>query len=404
MNKRISFTKAALDKATCAGGKSRTWMYDMRTPGLALMITTTGAKSFYLYKWVNGAPQRIRLGSYPGVSIDDARTNATKLNGAIASGIDPRAERMRGRSSMTLAELFNHYLETHAKSHKKTWEHDKRTFERYFGKAERKPDDAPVPFPGWRNRKVKTIGYEDVQAMHGKVGTKHGTYSANRLLALLSKMFNNAKLPNPAKGVQRFQEQERERFLHADELPNFFAALAKLPNPTIRDFILVAILTGARRANLQAMQWDELNLGRGTWEIPNTKSGATITVHLAPAVLQVLTSRLAQRTGSPYVFASYGKTGHLVEPKAAWRKLLADAGLKDLRVHDLRRTLGSWQVAGGASLAIIGKSLGHKDGSSATKVYARLTLDPVKQSVNAATHAMGQFIPAGLLPAEVVSG
>jgi integrase len=87
------------------------------------------------------------------------------------------------------------------------------------------------------------------------------------------------------------------------------------------------------------------------------------------------------------VFPGRGKTGHLVEPKTAWARILKRAGLQNLRLHDLRRTLGSWQAATGASLPIIGKSLGHKS-LAATQVYARLNLDPVRAAVNTATDAM----------------
>ena len=88
-----------------------------------------------------------------------------------------------------------------------------------------------------------------------------------------------------------------------------------------------------------------------------------------------------------WVFPSYGKTGHLVEPKKAWNRLLDRAEISDLRIHDLRRTLGSWQAATGASLPVIGKSLGHKN-QATTAIYARLDLDPVRQAVNTATAAM----------------
>jgi integrase len=82
-----------------------------------------------------------------------------------------------------------------------------------------------------------------------------------------------------------------------------------------------------------------------------------------------------------------GKTGHLVEPKKAWKRLLDRAGLSNLRIHDLRRTLGSWQAKTGASLLVIGKSLNHKSTQS-TAIYARLDLEPVRESINLATTAM----------------
>ncbi len=90
---------------------------------------------------------------------------------------------------------------------------------------------------------------------------------------------------------------------------------------------------------------------------------------------------------SDFVFPGAGGTGHLTEPKKGWQRIREKANITNLRLHDLRRTLGSWQARTGASLAIIGKSLNHKS-PQATSIYARLDLDPVRASVEKATKAM----------------
>jgi integrase len=134
------------------------------------------------------------------------------------------------------------------------------------------------------------------------------------------------------------------------------------------------------------MRWKELDLEQGTWEIPVTKTGDPQTVTLAMEAIEILKIRKSNRS-SFFVFPGNGKTGHLVEPKAGWKRILERAGIKSLRIHDLRRTLGSWQAITGASLPIIGKSLNHKNVST-TAIYARLNLDPVRESVQRATVAM----------------
>jgi integrase len=123
--------------------------------------------------------------------------------------------------------------------------------------------------------------------------------------------------------------------------------------------------------------------------LPDTKSGDPVTIHLAKPALEILARRVLNADGCPWVFpgGKKNRAGHLVDPKGAWTRLLTASGLKDLRMHDLRRSLGSWQAAGGASLQVIGKSLGHKSQQS-TAVYARLNLDPVRTSVNGAVEAM----------------
>jgi integrase len=176
--------------------------------------------------------------------------------------------------------------------------------------------------------------------------------------------------------------------MDGDELRAFFQSLSQESNETIRDYILVSLLTGARRGNVQEMRWPEINWEREVWTIPaeKAKGDEIISVPLSPNALQILEKRKSASDGE-WVFPGPGKTGHLVEPKTAWQRILKRAGLSDLRLHDLRRTLGSWQAATGASLPIIGKSLGHKS-LAATQIYTRLNLDPVRASVNKATDAM----------------
>lgn len=187
-------------------------------------------------------------------------------------------------------------------------------------------------------------------------------------------------------GVKRFPERSRDRFLSADELARFFQALEQEPNEAAREFFLVALLTGARRANVLSMRWADIDLKGQTWRIPETKNGTPQNVPLVGPVLEILQSR-RKTTSSFFVFPGRGKTGHLVEPKKAWARVCLAAGIKEARIHDLRRTLGSWQAKTGASLPIIGKSLNHKSAST-TSIYARLDLDPVRTAMEKAAEAM----------------
>ena len=172
--------------------------------------------------------------------------------------------------------------------------------------------------------------------------------------------------------------------------------MAEEPNDTIRDYFLLALLTGARRANVLAMRWAEVNLAEGLWRIPRTKNGDPQNVTLSPEAVTILQIRKkTAEEDAEFVFPGTGASGHLVEPKKGWARVLERADITDLRIHDLRRTLGSWQAKTGASLTIIGKSLNHKN-MATTAIYARLDLDPVRQSVNTATTAMLEA--AGLKP------
>src|SRR5439155_7000503 len=194
------------------------------------------------------------------------------------------------------------------------------------------------------------------------------------------------------------KKRSRDRFLQSDELPRFLQALAAEPNDVVRDYVMLSLLTGARRDNVLSMRWKEVSLPRAEWRIPLTKDGTPQTIPLmAEAVIILERRKQAAAVNGIFVFPGAGKTGHLVEPKGGWRRILSRAGIEDLRIHDLRRSLGSWQAKTGASLAIIGKSLNHKN-TQTTAIYARLDLDPVRDAMERATNAMlaaGAKRPAG---------
>ncbi|MGB4191996.1 MAG: site-specific integrase [Rickettsiales bacterium] len=185
---------------------------------------------------------------------------------------------------------------------------------------------------------------------------------------------------NPCRGVKKLKEKSRERFLKGEEISKFFESLNNEPNETFKDFFYICLLTGARRRNAQSMNWNNIYFNRFEWLIQETKNGESQTLPLVPQAISILKNRYDGRT-SDWVFPSLAsKSGHIEEPKKAWRRILKEANIKDLRIHDLRRTLGSWQAATGANSYIIGKSLGHKT-QQATAVYARINLDPVRESV-----------------------
>lgn len=137
------------------------------------------------------------------------------------------------------------------------------------------------------------------------------------------------------------------------------------------------------------MTWEELALDRATWTIPGAKfkNGRAMTVHLPGPALDILRRRTAESNGSPWVFPGRRHGKHLTDPTKPWKAILAKAGLTDLRLHDLRRTMGSWQAATGASLPVIGKSLGHLN-QGTTAIYARLDLAPIVEAVDKAAAAM----------------
>ena len=389
--RRLALTKTFIRELECPADQRVVVVYDVAVPSLCVHVSKRG-RSFYIYRKLHGRPLRYKLGPFPDLSVENARKLAQKHLGLLVEGVDPREERRRIRTSVTLKELFDRWDREHAEPRHtpKTRLTDKNRFETCFA--------------GWSNKKIATIREDHVRAFHVELAETRGKTTANRAVQLLRRLLNFARVnPNPAgnRAISFFREKSRDRFLQADELPRFIRALDAEPNETLRDFFYVALLTGARRSNVQSMRWDELDLDRSTWTIPaeKFKNHEPQHVHLAESTKTILRRRIEEakakvesgdRRYEGWVFPSKrlaAKTPHLTEPKAAWARVLKHAGIRDLRVHDLRRTLGSWQAVLGASLPVIGKSLGHLN-QATTAIYARLNLDPVRTSVDAAATAM----------------
>lgn len=240
--------------------------------------------------------------------------------------------------------------------------------------------------PKWAEREAGTITRDEVQDWVDELGTK-STSAATRAVNQMSAIFAWAikrgrfKGVNPCTGVERFEHRSRDRFLWPEEIDRFTKAL-NASRPDVRDLYWMFLLTGARKSNVLSMRWDEVDHALAIWRIPydKIKNGETHMIPLAPPALAILERRKAVST-SPWVFPGRRAGSHLVEPKRSWQRLCKDAGIQNLNIHDLRRTLGSYMAINGESQYVIGKALGHRDPRS-TAVYARLDLSPVRRAID----------------------
>jgi len=292
----------------------------------------------------------IKLGTFPDMTVEQVRNQAATKLAEYAAGNSPAKVKRAEKQKLTLGQAFDQYMKMYA---------------------------GP--------RGIKTAN--DLRAMHASIATTTPVL-ANRVIELVSSIYNRAKEwsypgTNPATDITPFKEIERDRFIRHDELPRFFRALEADTSVDFKHFVLLSLLTGVRRGNVLATRWEEINLEMNLWRVPDTKNGDPLNVPVVPEAVEILKERKPQ----DFIFVGESVTGHISPPKERWRKLLERAELEDFTTHDLRRSLGSWQAIGGASLAVIGKSLGHKS-ADATMIYARLSIDPVRQSVTSATSAM----------------
>jgi integrase len=407
---RLNFSKVELDNLPLPASG---WVFHQdhggkqSVRGLAIGVGSTGAKTFYLYRKVHGKPERIKIGPYPDLSIEQARKRAAELNGRIAQGDNPAEAKREQRAELTLGAAFEEYLKRYAIPHGvKRLDELRGTFNRYMGKvdptqrkARGRVPEKPACGVDWSERKLSTLKKSDLARLHSDIGAAGFQTQANRVIEIVSTIFNRLKAwglfdgVNPADGIEAFREKKRDRFLLAGELPRFFASLAEDESQAFKDYVLLSLLTGARQENVLGMAWPDVDLVGGLWKIPETKNGEPVTVPLIPEAVAILKARQpgqpeeGKEAPPPWIFPAKSRTGYMDAPKKRWAALLERAGLADLRLHDLRRSMGSWQAKTGASLLTIGKSLGHKS-ASATLIYARLDVDPVRQSMEKAAGAM----------------
>ncbi|MHB1287226.1 MAG: tyrosine-type recombinase/integrase [Leptospirales bacterium] len=350
---------------------------DDEVTGLVVKVYPTGSKTFFLNVRVGRTVDMFKLGVWPDLNVALVREKAKKMRAELAQGKNPKAEKKEG---LTIGEFFLVYMERHG-AEKKSASKDLSQFERLL-----KP---------WQNYKLSEITRSKIEALHRNIGKETPT-QANRVLALLSTMFSKAivwgylKTENPCKGIKKFKEVSRDRFLSGEELGRFFEALDLTENPVFKDYILLSLFTGARKSNVLGMRWKDIDFERNVWKIPGemSKNGDPMQIPLGPDVLEILKTRRGEAS-SLFVLPGDGAKGHYVEPKRAWVTLLKRAKLEDFRIHDLRRSMGSWMTIGGTSLPIVGKALGHKT-SQATSIYARLNLDPVREAMDQAVDAMNR--------------
>ena len=270
-------------------------------------------------------------------------------------------------SHMKFAILFWTYFERHTLPDNRNPEVTMQWW-RYYGKR-------------WADFDVSEITPRSVQCWFDDMTSTSpaaATRAVNMLAAIITwgNGHGHINMDNPTKGIERFKIKSRRRFLLPAELKRFCQAL-DLELPIYRDFFWLCLLTGARRGNVLAMRWDQVDIDLAIWQF-DSKNNDVQCAPLSTAALAVLQRRKLAVKDSPWVFPSHGS--HLQEPRRVWKRILIKADLDNLRIHDLRRTVGSYLAIKGYSSYLIGEVLGHRDPRS-TAVYARLFVDPVRAAI-----------------------
>ena len=372
---KTHFTKRMIDHLTPTA--VRQTFTDDGHRGLTLIVYPSGVKTFYLTKKFRGRVHRTPLGRYPELSLAAAKSKASHLQLQYDAGLDPNEARRQARAELTLDEFFTVYYEEHCLRKNRRPDVARDNYARYLS-------------PALGRLPLSHIHRDDIRHIMKRLAERGATRTANTSHTLIRAMLNKALAwdylqtgKNPAQFIERYPERIRRRVLMTEELPRFHAALEKEPSEVNRDAIRLLLYTGARSHNVLAMRWAEIDLERGVWRIPQTKNGEPNVIVLTDQAVAILRRRKRYRE-SLFVLPGTGKSGHLEYLNKAWHRLLDQAGIDDLRIHDLRRTMGTQLANLGANQAQIQLHLGHKDPQS-VKHYVHPDLEYLRPMVEKAT-------------------
>jgi integrase len=379
--------------------------WDAEIPGFGVRITAAGVTSFVLDYRIAGRQRRYTIGRYPELTVAAARVDAGQLRARIRDNHDPMEERRQSRLEPTLGDLATEYLERHATLNKRpsSLRMDRQMIESFIR-------------PGIGKLRLSAVGRRDIEALH--LSLKSTPYAANRLLSLLSKMFNLGiqwkwAADNPARGVPRFQESRRERWLTTEEILRFRGALDSYADRNAANALRLLLLTGSREGEVLKAEWEQFDFIREVWTKPshNTKQKRVEHVPLSTETLALLKSMKPQPSGPLFPGTKRkGRGGKLtggdkrISLKRPWLQACKAAGLVEtysvegkrkkiltryrptVRVHDLRHSFASHLVSNGVSLHIVGKLLGHTQAAT-TMRYAHLQ----DEALRAATNRLGEI-------------
>lgn len=365
-------TKRAVDALTPEAKDYFVW--DAQIVGFGVRVMPSGAKTYQAQYRKGGRTRRVSIGRHGKITVDEARKLAKEVMGQVAKGENPAEEISQHRKAPTVAALCERFFESHVKERCKpsTQGEYRRAIDLFIN-------------PAMGSFKVVDVERKDVAELHYKF--RHKPYQANRTLGVLSKMFNLSEIwglrpdgSNPCRHVPKYREVKRERYLSNAELQRLGQVLCDVEQQgTETPYIVAAfrllILTGCRLGEIQTLKWQYIS-GDGM-ELPDTKTGAR-RIPL-PAAARAVLSALPRHADNPYVIAGKLPGSHATDFQHPWRRIREQAGLANVRIHDLRHTYASNAVSSGMPIQMVGPLLGHTQ-IQTTMRYAHLADDPVRRA------------------------
>lgn len=347
--------------------------WDSEIKGFGVIVLPSGRRTYCVqYRNATRTKKMVKVGTHGQITTEEARSLAKKYLSEVTHGYDPAKIRKDNRNLPTMNDLAHDYILNHGeKKRPKSLSEDQKLLKN-------------IILPSLGKEQVVNVSRQDIESLHRK--HKQTPYQANRVLALLSKMFSLAlgwgwRENNPVKGVERYPEVRRDHWLKEEELQILWKVLDQHSNQLAACVFKLLILTGARKGEVLHATWDQFDLEKGIWTKPSllTKQKKKEHLPLSIEALEVLKDMKTQASSS-FLFPGRRQGKSIQEIKRAWDKIRKKAGFPDLRIHDLRHTHASHLVSSGLSLSIVGKLLGHTQVST-TQRYAHLADEPLRQAV-----------------------
>lgn len=369
-------TKRIVDAADARTTEYFIWDQDL--PGFGLRVLPSGRKRFVVQYRAGRRSRRMGLGPSAILTCEQARTRAIAIIAAARGGDDPADRRDAARKAITVRELAERFDREHISLRLK-----QSTAKGYRRMLER------VVIPALGSHRVTEVTRADIAKVHHDL--RHIPYDANRCLEIISKMFNLAEMwglrpdgTNPRKHIKKYPEEKRERFLSPSELKrigevfrDMEAETVELPSAIAAARLLV--LTGCRLGEIMTLKWEYVDIAAKALRLPDSKTGAKV-VHIGQPAIDVL-QKIERVDNNPWVIVGALPGSRLSDLQPFWQRVRARAGLKDVRIHDLRHTFASTAVASGQGLPMIGKLLGHTQVQTTAR-YAHLAADPIKDAAD----------------------
>jgi integrase len=366
-------------------------VWDDNPRGLGLKVTRAGSKSFILkYRNIEGRQRKLKIDVYGVITLEEARKRAKTMLAEVSKGNDPANEKREAKTTLTMKDLFERYLEEHSKVRNKTstFKNNRDFIRRHL-------------LPELGSYTVKSISRKDIFALQQKLSKEKTKPIANNAISILSKAFNLAEVwglrsdyTNPCRHVQKFPMKSNQRFLSKEEFTKLgdvlnFMEKTQLELPSVISAIRLLMHTGCRHSEILGLKWSYIDFENKCFRLPDSKTGAK-TVYFSDFVFEYL-KNMNRKLNNDYVIAGEVEGQPLINLQKPWNRIRKKAGLADVRIHDLRHSFASMAAASGMSLPIIGAMLGHSQPKT-TAQYVHLIGAPMREATNIVSNNINEIM------------